>query len=442
YLGDGIAECLINTFARIPKLRVVPRGTAFRYKGREFDAQTAGRELDTRLLVTGRVIERGDRLSVQVELVDAIENKQLWGERFNRRMADIFEVEEEIARQVGERLRARLAGDETGRLGRRHTDNSEAYQLYLKGRFQWAKRTAEGLLRSVEHFEQALAADPEYALASGGMSEAYSVLAWYGVIPPREAGRRSKAAALRAVHLAPDLPETQVALGTALIVCDRDWAGAGAAFRRALEINPSCWESHDHYALLYLCSQGRVDEAIAGIRRALEFDPLSVFLHHHAAWVYIQARRYEDAIEQCRRALELDPNYGLAHYWFGLASYHRGEIPQARERIETAQRLMPGNPFAPAVLVACDAAEGRPERARAYLEEAQRPGREGYIEAYALAWIHVALGESDAAFRLLEKALDEFSGWCTTWLKNDPALDPLRKDVRFPALLARAGLAN
>ena len=265
YLSDGITESLINNFAAIPQLRVVPRSVAFRYKGRDVDPQEVGRELNVRVLLTGKVLQRGERLSVQAELVDTVEQKQVWGERFNRTFSDIFEVEEEIARQISDQLRMKLTGEDRRRLGRRFTENTTAYQLYLKGRHHWSKRTPESLKRSIECFQEATDEDPRYALAYAGMADGHITLGWYGQCTPAEALERSERAALKAVEIDPGLAEGFAALGFAK-GCDRDWAAAEEAFQRAIQLNPNCWLAYDWYAIC-LSGMGRCEEGILPLRR-------------------------------------------------------------------------------------------------------------------------------------------------------------------------------
>lgn len=250
YLSDGIPESLINSLSQIPDLRVVPRSTAFRYKGQDVDPKKAGRQLRVRALLMGKVLQRGDTLHVQVELVDVAKESPLWGERFNRKVADIFTVEEEIAKQISEKLRLTLSGGDRARLLKRYTENTEAYHLYLKGRYHWNKRTGEGLRKAIEYFQQAVESDPTYALAYAGLADGYCVLPFFAAVPAKGAFIRGKADALKALEIDPDLSEALTALGPLQGLLDWDWAGAERSVRRAIEVKPDYWLAHDHYALV------------------------------------------------------------------------------------------------------------------------------------------------------------------------------------------------
>ncbi|HJZ96339.1 MAG TPA: protein kinase, partial [Candidatus Solibacter sp.] len=261
YLSDGIAENLINSLTQVPNLRVVPRSKAFRYKGQDVDPEQVGRELKVSALLTGRVLMRGDVLSVQAELVDIARDRQLWGERFQRKAADIFTVEEEITKQIAEKLRVKLSGQSRERILKRHTEDTEAYHLYLKGRFHWNKRTGDGLRRAIEYFQAAIEKDPSYALAYAGLADGFLVLGFYDPNPARGYASRGKAAAARALELSPDLAEALSPMGLLLAVLDWNWAEAERLHKRAVELNPDFWLGHTHYAML-LSALGRHEEAL------------------------------------------------------------------------------------------------------------------------------------------------------------------------------------
>jgi serine/threonine protein kinase len=318
YLSDGITESLINSLSQIPRLRVVPRSSAFRYKAQNVDPKKAGRQLKVQALLMGKVLQRGDALNVQAELVDVRrEAQQLWGERFVRKGSDIFAVQDEIARQITEKLRLRLTGEERDRLIRRYTEDTEAYHLYLKGRYYWNKRTRENLKKGVGYFEQAIARDAGYALPYAGLADAYLVLCFFDGGLPKDLLSKGKAAALRALEIDQDLPEAHAALGLIEVCLDRAWAAAENRYRNAIDTEGAYWLTHNHYALL-LAAQGRFEEALGEVRRGNELEPLSLVVHHHLAWVSLLARRYKDTITTCRKALEMEPNFGLAYLWMGI----------------------------------------------------------------------------------------------------------------------------
>jgi serine/threonine-protein kinase len=436
YLSDGITESLINNFSAIGQLRVVPRSVAFRYKGSDVDPQIIGRELNVRVLLSGKVLQRGDRLMVQAELVDTLERKQVWGERFNRSVSDIFEVEEQIAKQISDQLRTKLTGKDKRLLTRRFTENTLAYQSYLKGRYYWSRRTPDSLTRSIEYFQQATDEDPLYALAYAGLADSYIVLGWYGFSTPAEAVERSRRSALKAVEIDSELAEGHAALGFAK-GCGGDWAGADAAFQRAFQQNPGYWLAYDWYAIC-LSGRGRFEEAIEAIQTAKKLDPLSLVIHQHAAWVYIHARRYDTAIEECRKALEIDPNYPLGHFWMGVALTQKSMHEQAMTTLEKARGFV-DIPFAAAALAHAYAASGRRNDAETLLQELTTSHEQNFVDPYHLAVVHAALGEPDRVFDLLELAYQDQSIWLTCWLKGDPRLDPVRSDPRFSDLLRRIG---
>jgi TolB-like protein len=266
YLSDGITESLINRLSQIPSLRVVPRSTAFRYKGRDVDPAKAGRQLKVQALLTGKVQQRGDLLSVQAELVDVKQNAQLWGDRFNRRGADLLNVEDEIAQQIAENLRLTLTGEERERLARRQTDNTDAYHLYLKGRYYWSKRTPPDLKKSIEYFEQAIAKDAGYALAYAGLASAHVVMTVFDLAAPRDLLIKAKAAALRALEIDGELAEAFAELALIRACLDRDWDAADEACRRGTQRQPGYWLAHDHYAMT-LAGHGEIDDAVDGVGR-------------------------------------------------------------------------------------------------------------------------------------------------------------------------------
>jgi TolB-like protein/Tfp pilus assembly protein PilF len=435
YLSQGITETIINNLSQLPRLRVVPRNSAFRYKGREVDPPTIRRDLGVRAMVTGRVMQRGEKLVISAELVDVTSESQLWGDRYQGNLSDIFALQEEIATQISEKLGPKLTGEDRGLLARRHTESREAYEFYLKGRYYWSRRTPDSLKRATECFEQAVREDPFYALAYAGLAEGYILLGWWGHSTSKEAIERAKAAALKSVELDPRLGEAHTSLAYAKC-CDRDWAGAEAAFRHALKLNPGYWLAHCWYGQC-LAAMGRADEAIAAVRRAQKIDPLALVVHHLAAWVYFHARRFDEVIELCRKALEMEPTYVLCHFWLGLASTEKGIHEEALTALRRMTDIVQASNSIGSLGHAC-ARAGLKEAARHCYERLTRPDQPFCVDPYHLAIIQVGLG-SDAAFESLEKAYAERSLFLTIWVKADPRLDPLRADPRFDDLLRRLG---
>jgi len=438
YLSDGITESLINSLSQLPKIRVIARSTVFRYKGRDVEAQTAGAELNVRALLMGRVVQRGDTLSIQADLVDAADGSQLWGERYNRRLADIFVIEDEIARQISEKLRTKLTGEQQKRLAKRPTQNTEAYQLYLRGRYHWNKRTREANHKAMEYFQQAIEIDPAYALAYVGLGDCYGVLAVYGEMPPREAAPKCKALVTKALEIDPTLAEAYSSLAVTAALYDRDYATSERLHKRALELNPNYPTAYHWYAHS-LEAVGRFEEAIAALKQGLDLDPLSLTLNAHLGGVFYYRRQYDRAIEQLQKTIEMDPGFWVAHLYVAYACSQSGRHEQALTAAQKAVEASQGAPHAVAMLGYARAAAGHRAEAEKVLEDFQDWSRARYVPSYYMGLICAGLGDKDRAFLWLEKALQErFVLMC--YLRVEPAFDGLRGDPRFAGLLRQMGL--
>jgi len=438
YLSDGISEGIINSLSQLPSLRVMARSTVFRYKGKEADPQKVGHDLGVRAVLAGRLLQRGDTLIVQAELVDVAKGSQLWGEHYNRKLADIFAVQEDISREISEKLRLRLTGEEKTRLAKRHTVNSETYQLYLKGRYAFNRRGAEPLKRAIQYFEQATALDPNYTQAYVGLANTYNIISGYpGGLPSKEAFPKGKAAALKALELDSSLAEAHTALALVKVSYEWDWASAEWEFKRAIELNPGYADGRYFYAFVYLSPMGRYDEAIAEMKQALETDPLSLIINANLGQIYYSARRYDQAIEQGRKTLEIDPNFVVAHANLIDVYEQMGMYAEAiAERKTLGQR---GQPEA-ALLEAAYQATG----ARGYWQKRLELSLDGlkrgeYIKPTTIPRIYARLGDKERAFEWLEKAYAERDGELVE-LRTEPGYDPLRSDPRFADLLRRVGL--
>ena len=438
YLSDGITESITSALSQLSGLRVMSSNSVFRYKGRAADAQEVGRELGVRAVVVGRVVQRGDGLSISAELIDTRDSSQLWGEQYNRKSADILAVQEEIARQISDKLRLRLSGEDKGRLAKRYTESTEAYELYLKGRFHQTKRTQDDLKRSIDYFKQAVAKDPNYALAHSGISDSYSYLGNHGFLPPKEVSPQAKDSALKALEIDDRLAEAHTSLAYVKANYDWDWAGAEREFKRAIELNPSYTRAHSLLAA-YLSGQGRFEEAFAELNRALELDPLSIYDNTNLGWHLHKAGRVDEAIEQFRKTIEMDRSYAQAHDWLGQVYDTKKMYEAAISEFKEAIVLYGGAPSATAALGYGYAVAGRKDEARRCLRELQELGRERYVSSYDVAVILTGLGENDQAFVRLGEAYERRDGWLAFWLKVDPRLDPLRSDPRFQDLLRRVG---
>ena len=440
YLSDGITESLINSLSQLPRLRVVPRSVAFRYKGQTVDPAQVGRELNVRAVLTGRLVQRGDTINIQTELIDVSEVSQLWGEQYNRQLADLVAMQEDISMQIANRLRMRLTGEEEQRLTKRYTENSEAYQLYLRGRFWWNKRTEEGFNRAIDYFQQAIAVDPTYAMAYSGLADAYGIPESYGLVSPQEAFPKAKATALKALELDEALGEAHASLGWIALVYDRDLPRAEREFQRAIELNPSYAPAHQWYAILHWVV-GRMDESLAEVKRALESEPFSLVINRNLADVLYISRQYNQAIEQYRKTIDLDPSWSSAHAWLSFAYSQTGMHREAIEEGEKAVSLSPGGAYELASLGHALAAAGRNAESRKILEQLDELSKRRYVPAIFRAIIYTGLGERDQAMEWLEKANAERSGIGVPWNpKVFPLFDPLRSDPRFQDLLRRMGL--
>ncbi len=440
YLSDGITESLINNLSQLPNMKVMSRSSVFRYKGREIDAQTIGRELSVRAVLTGRVVQRDDQLSISIELVDARDNSHIWGEQYNRKLSDILVIQEAISRDVSEKLRSRLTGEEQQRVTKRYTQNPEAYQLYLKGRYYLSKRTDEGLKKAIEHFNQTIEKDPSYALAYSGLADSNIYLLRLGFLhglSPKEVYLRAKSSATKALEIDDNLAEAHTSLALVKMEYEWDWPGSEREFSRALELNPNEAEAHHQYSH-YLTAVGRSHESLVESLRALELDPLSLPLNAHLAWHYLYARQYDQAIGQCRRTIEMDPNYPQAHDFLGETYEQKGSYEEAIAEFQKAINLSGDSSHIKAELGHAYAVAGKGGEALKIIDELKGPSKDAY--PYDVATIYVGLGQKDQAFDWLQKAYEERSDWLR-YLKVDPRLDPLRSDHRFPELVRKVGLA-
>ena len=440
YLSDGITESIINSLSQLPKLRVMARSSVFRYKGKDVSPQQVGRELGVRAVLTGRVLQVGDRLVVGAELVDTTDETQLWGKHYNRNLSDIFEVQEEIAHEISEALRLRLTGTEQKRLAKRHTENTAAYQLHLKGRYYWNKRSEEALHKSIECFQQAIEIDPNYALAYAGLADCYTKLGDVGVTAmlPREAFTRARAAALRALEIDNSLAEAHASLGH-IDMHHLRWADAEIDLKRALELNPNYATAHHWYAY-YMAFHQRFDEALEKIEVALKLDPLSLPITDGVGEILYFARRNDEAIAQFRKALEMDPNFLASRINLGRAYEQAAMFSEAEDQFVKARQITSESIDALAALGHTYAMSANTGAALGVLAQLTELSKERYVSPYDIALIHTALGETDEAFRWLEMAYDQRVEWMI-YSNVDPRLDPLRRDARFLDLMRRIGFA-
>jgi TolB-like protein len=440
YLAEGISEALINSLTELQELRAVARATAFHYRGKEVDPQRIGHELRVTTVLSGKIRQVQDALNVQVDLIDAATGAQLWGQSYERKLSDVVAVKQAIAREVTEKLKLRLTGDEERRLVQRDTTNAEAYQFYLKGRYFWNKRTAEGLEKGINYFQQAIATDPGYALAYVGFADSYNFLGAFGiaVLTPKDAMPKAKSAAMKALEIDDSLAEAHASLAFVQLYYEWDWSGAEISFRRAIELNPNYAPAHQWYSHLLMSSR-RTNEAISEAERAAEIDPLSLPASLNVGWQYGWSRQYDPSIEWLRKVLEIEPNFEQARWALGLAYEGKGMIKEAATEFQKAVDLSGGNPVYEAALGRVYAIGGNKPDAMRIQDQLEKESKSKYVSAYWMATLQVGLDEKDAAFQWLEKAYEERSGGMI-WLGVDPRMDGVRSDARFATLLDRVGL--
>jgi TolB-like protein/DNA-binding winged helix-turn-helix (wHTH) protein/Flp pilus assembly protein TadD len=439
YLSDGITESLINSLSQLPNLKVMSRDSAFRYKGKETDPQTVGRELGVRAIFKGRVTQRGDTLNISAELINARDSSHIWGQQYDRKLADMVALREEIAREIARALRRRLTGAEEKRLTKSYTANPDAYQDYLKGRYWSNKSTQEGFNKGIEYFQQAIAKDPAYALAYSGLSDCYSSLAEFGVVPAKEGYLRAKDAALKALELDDTLAEAHSSLALIKSSYDWDWTGADKEFRRAIELNPSYADAHRLHAEV-LWQTGRLDEAIAETKITLELDPLSLNTNNDLGVEFFLARQYDQAIEQEGRVLELDPNYIVAYYFRGVAYLKKSMFKEGMGDVERGVAIDPGDIIALTGLGFGYGVTGKRAEAQQILDKLNELSKQKYVSPVFMAKIYSGLREKEKAFAWLEKAYEDRSIVSVGYIKTNPMFDPLRSDLRFADLLRRTNL--
>jgi TolB-like protein/Tfp pilus assembly protein PilF len=438
YLSDGLTESLIYRLSQLPNLKVSPTSSVLRYKGRETDPLKIGGELGVQAVMTGRVAQRGENLNISVELVDVRTNKLLWGEQYERRMSELLATQREIAAEITNKLQLKLSGEGEKTLAKQYTSNNEAYQLYLKGRYHYAKRTKDDILKGIEYFRQAIRLDPDFALAYVGVSESYSVMPFYGYLSPKEGFPQAKAAAQRALEIDPTLAEAHAALAEVTGFYERDWEKGVREYKRAIELNPNVPEIHFSYGF-YLQQIGRSDEAIIEGKRALEMEPLSIPFGAILVGAYIYARQNDAALEQARKTYNLEPNHPAARFWLSLAYVANGMYGEAIAIGEKTLQNDPTNQDALFITGYAYAKSGRRQDAEEVVKKFKDIGKTQYVMSYSVASLYAALGDKDKAFAELEKSFVERDTELSR-LKVDPLMDPLRDDPRFSDLLRRVGL--
>ena len=441
YFCDGLAEEVINALTKIENLFVVARTSAFSFKGKELDVREIGRRLNVANVLEGSVRKAGNRLRITAQLISVEDGYHLWSERYDRELADVFAIQDEITLAIVEKLKVKLLRGERAALFDRYRDNVEAYNLCLKGRHYWNQRPL-GIMKAIEYFEQAIAMDANYALAYSGLADCYSVLgSWEnGTLAPAVAMPKAKAAAEKALTLDIMLVEAHASLAFGQMHYDWDWDGTAARFRHANDINPHYPTLH-HWHSHYLMAMGDPDGSLTASKRFLELDPLDMVANIHLAWHHVMAHQFEDAIEQCFRSKSLFPNSFWPYFCLGLNYEHKGLIDESRAEFEQAIKIGGDVTFAYAGLGHLHATSGERAKAENVIATLTEMSKTRYVPSFDIALIYAGLGELDNAFVWLEKSYQERSSWMA-YLNVEPRLDPLRPDPRFADLLQRVGLAS
>jgi serine/threonine-protein kinase len=439
YLSDGITESLINTLSQLSNLSVKSRSSVFRYKGKEIDPRVAGKDLGVKAVLTGRVSQRGDDLQISAELVDVSNDNQIWGGQYNKKLADILAVQAAISKEISQNLSLKLGGDDEKKLAKHATENTEAYQLYLKGRFHWNKRKADDLRQAVDYFNQAIEKDPGYALAYAGLASAYAILPEYSGLPAKDYIPKTEAAAKKAIDLDATLAEPHAALGLTKYAHQWDWEGAESELKRAIELNPNYPTAHHWYSIC-LRQQGKFDESLSEIKRAQELDPLSPIINLNLGEVYSVMQHDDQAIEQFEKTLELEPNFPSAHLDLGFIYGRQRKFDKAISEMQKVRQILgSSNPFGMGVMGYEYAMAGKQEEAKRMLNQLLELSRQGYTVSVEIAGVYAGLNDVDKAFEWLDRGYDEQNTGLGN-LKLVHEWDNLHSDPRYTALLKKIRL--
>jgi len=438
YLSDGITDELIDALAKISGLRVSSRTSVFALKGKPLDVRAVGALLGTSVVLEGTVRRVGDRLRITAQLSSTDDGRLLWSQRYDRKLVDVLEIQDEIAATIVNTLRATMFADLSEHVPRRYTENIQAYGLYLKGRYEWNKRTQEGVAAAIRYFERAIAEDPRYAPAYAGLSDSYSLDVDYRSIPVHEAYQRAKEYARKALALDESVPTAHASLAWALFIYDWQWEAAEDEFRRAIELNPRYASAHQWFSFL-LAARGQHDAALLEGHTALELDPASVSVRRAVGWLYYYARRYDQAREHLSRAIEMNPMAVESYRMLGSAMALQGDFVEAERVLREALTLEGAAAYSKATLGWLLARSGRREDALGLLRELDAAREQGYVSPVAFAILHIGLGNLQDALDWSERAYDERRGWLA-YVKVNPILDPVRQEPRFAALVRKMRL--
>src|SRR5438552_1617324 len=436
YFAEGVQDEILTRLAKVADLKVISRTSTQRFKSAPSDLRDIAKQLGVMHIVEGSVQKANDQVRVNVQLINALTDAHLWADTYDRKLNDIFAVESEIAKTIAETLQAKLTGSEKTAMSKKPTANPEAYELYLKGRFFWNKRTGADLLKSIEYFKQAVEKDQKYALAYAGLADAYVLLPPYGAASPSESFPQAGAAARKALELDDTLAEANTSLGQFLLFYNLDFAGSTREFERGIALDPNYATAHHWYGSGPPLALGQFDRAITEGKRAVELDPLSLICNADLSWTYFFARRYNEAEAQVRKTLEMDSRFYVAHYYLGEVLQFKGQLTEAIAEYKKAAEL-DDDPFVLGLLAQAYAKLGQRDEALKMLGQLQQLATRRYVTSYSFALVHIALGEKDKAIDWLERSYRDRAGPDIALIKVDPFLDPLRGDPRFESLVQK-----
>jgi TolB-like protein/Tfp pilus assembly protein PilF len=441
YLSDGLAESLIFRLSQLPNLKVSPTSSVIRYKGKDTDLAQIASELDVEAVMSGRVSQRGDNLTISVELVNVRNQKLIWAEQYDRKMSDLLATQREIATTIAQKLELKLSGSDAKGITKRYTDSNEAYQLWLRGRYSFAKRTKEGHLQAIGYFRQAINLDPKFALAYARLSETYGSISFYPYLSPKEAFPEAKAAAQQALQIDPTLAEGHTFLAYSLVIYDWNWAEAERFFKRAIELDPNNAAAHFRYGQIYLAPRGRLDEALVEIKRGLDLEPLDINMGSLLAWAYLVGGQDDKALEQARKTYDLEPSHPLGRWMLSQVYNSMGMYQDALSLNEQWLQTDPTNQLALREAGITYANVGRRDKAEEMISKFREIAKTQYVPSCRIASIYAALGDKDKAFGELDKAF-EARDWELFRMNADRYFIPLRDDPRFKEMLKRMNLTE
>jgi len=442
YVSDGVTESIINSLTQIPNLKVIARSSSFRYKGKEVDPLVIGKELGVRAVLMGRISQRGENLSISTELIDVRDNKQLWGEQYSEKMSDLLSVQREISGKITSSLRLKLSGEQRSRVTKNYTRDPEAYQLYLKGRYELNKRTEDSFKKGVEFFNRSIEQDPNYALAYAGLADAYNQIGMWAALPPRESFSKAKAAAEKALQLDGTLGEARTALAFEEFQHEWNFVGAESEYQHAINLNPSFSTTRElHGYQMYIANPRRFNDALQELKTAQELDPLSMPVSFNIAAIFYFERRYDEAIEQLKKIHDFDPDFTLGNGLLGAAYMRKGMSDEAITAWLAGSTLEGQglNAQSRNILNEAYKKSGIKSYLQKHAELLEEESKRRYVSPYFIAIDYADLGKNDIAFAWLEKAFQERSSWLIE-VRVDPVWDNLHSDQRYADLLRRIGL--